>query len=278
MKFSAAASTAVRVALSGEVRPARWLGVGERALYLMVEDSTVVALVTYDAVRLPCAVVLPSRHDELALHTLADRRPTARVGAGRIEWLGPTGTAAVEIVRWWRPLRVRPGRSGRLSDPMLGQLRRGVAGRDIGVEARRVEALAVATDDAGQAEAAVGLLGRGPGLTPSGDDVLAGFLVAARAFDRPSGGVERAVAMHAGRATSALSAQLLRHAARGECAEQLATVLTSPHDRDTASTAHPVARLLAVGHTSGAALAHGVLAAATTNRIPAATGVAGQEV
>ncbi|WP_051581704.1 DUF2877 domain-containing protein [Pseudonocardia acaciae] len=275
MKFSAAASTTVGAAVSGEVRPARWLGVGERALYLMVGDSTVVAVVTHDAVRLPCAVVLPSRHDELSLHTLAGTRPAARVGAGRIEWLGPAGTVVVEVARWWRPPRVRPGR---LPHPTLGRLRHGVAGRDIGVEARRVAALAAATDEAGQAEAAVGLLGRGPGLTPSGDDVLAGFLVAARAFGRPSRGVERAVALHAGRATSALSAQLLRHAARGECAEQLATVLTSPRRGDTASTARPVARLLAVGHTSGAALAHGVLAAATTNRIRAATGVAGQEV
>ena len=42
-------------------------------------------------------------------------------------------------------------------------------------------AAAVGDPDAGVA-AATGLLGRGPGLTPSGDDVLTGFLVGAAAF------------------------------------------------------------------------------------------------
>jgi Protein of unknown function (DUF2877) len=73
-------------------------------------------------------------------------------------------------------------------------------------------------------------------------------------------------------ATTALSAQLLRHAARGECVAQVAAVVAVLVGRPAPSDA--VDQLLAVGHTSGAALAVGLLSAAALSVSAAAGGVA----
>ena len=65
------------------------------------------------------------------------------------------------------------------------------------------------------------LLGRGPGLTPSGDDVLAGYLLGCRAFGIAGKGVRFAVLRSAPGATTTLSAALLRQAAdQGSAAAQ----------------------------------------------------------
>jgi hypothetical protein len=258
MKVSGAWSTSVRDVVTGDVRAADWLGVCRSALYLRTGPDEVLAVLTRDAYRLPCAVVLPTTAGQLPLTALArvDGSP-ATIGQGRIAWDGPAGPVTVDCTRQWAPARVP------LTGPPLPQelteLRRAVAGRDLGIEPERVAALAAAGDRHRQARAAAALLGRGPGLTPSGDDVLAGFLLGARAFGRPSDGVERIVAVQASRATTALSAQLLRHAVRGECAGELAAVIGLLTGRGGAPDV--LARLLAVGHTSGAALAQGLLAA-----------------
>ena len=61
----------------------------------------------------------------------------------------------------------------------------------------------------------------------------------------------------------ALSAALLWHAARGECIDEVAALAAALNGRGDPDAA--VERLLAVGHTSGAALAHGVLVAAESS-------------
>jgi hypothetical protein len=73
-------------------------------------------------------------------------------------------------------------------------------------------------------------------------------------------------------ATTALSAQLLRHAVLGECVAQAAAVAAVLIGRRAPDDA--VDQLLAVGHTSGAALAAGLLCAAALS-VPAAVGGAG---
>jgi hypothetical protein len=80
------------------------------------------------------------------------------------------------------------------------------------------------------------------------------------------------VAGQAAARTSALSAALLRDAADGFAVPALVDLVDALHETGhTVPTGGPttyrrladvVVRLLAVGHTSGAALAHGVLAAA----------------
>ena len=108
------------------------------------------------------------------------------------------------------------------------------------------------------------LLGKGAGLTPEGDDVLAGALVAAHATADPRLDGWRAATREAlaTRRTTAVSRGMLHHALDGYATPQLAellTVLCRGGDLDG-----PVARLRAVGHTSGDALLDGVAHALTT--------------
>jgi hypothetical protein len=102
------------------------------------------------------------------------------------------------------------------------------------------------------------LLGAGEGLTPSGDDVLAGALVAASATDHPRLDEWRSAtrAALASRSTTAVSRGLLTHALDGWAVPELAefVVAVCSGDAGRATT-----RLIAVGHSSGAALAAGVL-------------------
>lgn len=62
------------------------------------------------------------------------------------------------------------------------------------------------------------LAGLGEGLTPAGDDILIGYTAGLVLF-RHSPDVARHIAERAARRTTALSATLLRHAARGEVPE-----------------------------------------------------------
>ena len=96
------------------------------------------------------------------------------------------------------------------------------------------------------------LVGRGPGLTPLGDDVLAGWL-AVRAAADPDPAVADAVRRSLG-ATTSLSATLLDCALHGEALPEL-TAWT----RALGTPAEPVAEraLLAVGASSGAGLLAG---------------------
>ncbi|NPC42769.1 DUF2877 domain-containing protein [Nocardioides sp. zg-1230] len=93
------------------------------------------------------------------------------------------------------------------------------------------------------------LLGRGPGLTPLGDDVLSGWLTTRAALGQPDDVLSAAVRRRLG-VTTLLSATLLDCAIRGEALPQLADWLAEPTDATTDA-------LLAVGATSGAGLLAG---------------------
>jgi hypothetical protein len=160
-----------------------------------------------------------------------------------------------------------PAAFARRLDLLTATLRTDVGGSGAGEELVR----AAAAGELGAAFAAADrMVGLGPGLTPSGDDLLCGFLVTLHQLAPPGGGTRafaaalgRLVATRAVRATTALSATLLGHAARGEAPAEVVDVLTAlgqdgPGDR---LTARALPRLLAVGHTSGRDLALGVAAA-----------------
>ena len=107
---------------------------------------------------------------------------------------------------------------GRIALPLLRQL----------VRASREQ------DMAHVEEAARGLAGLGPGLTPSGDDTLGGFTgVLALAGAQPgmdataNKRLAELIAATARPRTTLLSATLLAHAARGEMAEQVGELLTA---------------------------------------------------
>jgi len=190
------------------------------------------------------------------------------VGDGAVSWTGPAGPVVVRAVREWAP--ARPAR-GDVAASALAAVRTvlsdgALAGADPGVDIQLLAGLAAAARDHDASTAmAARLLGSGPGLTPSGDDVLAGFLAGAAAFGLDAAALRQATAVLAPARTTALSAALLWHAARAECIDEVAAVaavLTGHRWCGTEQTGRAVSCLLSVGHTSGAALALGLLTAA----------------
>ena len=95
------------------------------------------------------------------------------------------------------------------------------------------------------------LAGRGPGLTPAGDDILCGYVAGLFLFH---GRREEAAAIAARAATrtTLLSATLLRHAAIGELPEPAHAFLATGDTRP----------LAAFGHSSGRCLLEGLRMAA----------------
>ncbi|MHA6782432.1 oxamate carbamoyltransferase subunit AllH family protein [Pseudonocardia saturnea] len=103
-------------------------------------------------------------------------------------------------------------------------------------------------------ELAARLGGRGSGLTPEGDDVLAGALLAVRAAHGPTGepGLRDVAASVR---TTEVAAAFLAWAARGQCIEPAHDWLLAP---DTSARDRAERRLLAIGASSGAALLAGL--------------------
>jgi hypothetical protein len=211
----------IRDAIDGGPVEATVLGRFPTALYVAVPRAFgVLAILSPAAVRLPCGVQILDR--ALPVGDVVVGAGTVRVG--RV------------VIRAGRVVSARVAR--RSAPRRLAEARALVPPVDIDP----------------------GLLGRGPGLTPAGDDVLAGYLVGAAAYGVPADDVRRLVETQADRRTTTLSAALLRHAAAGETIPQVNGVLDALAGRRPLDRA--LADLHAVGHTSGAALASGVVAAA----------------
>jgi hypothetical protein len=232
----------------GPERRARVCGAGWAAVYLEV-GGTVLPVVTSDALALPTAVRLGVGSTHPAW------RPgvatPAEVGGGRVR-IGPT---TVEVTGVWRPARVRQGRV-RAGVPDAGA----VPGFRVTGAARwmacHVADAVSAPTPAAMAGAVAALVGRGPGLTPSGDDALAGALLVARALERAPG-LAAVVAEQLAR-TTAVSAALLSAAGEGYASEPVVRLVDAATAGDRAAAAQVLPRVLAIGHTSGADLVAGV--------------------
>lgn len=206
---------------------------GAAALYVDL-DGDVLGLLSATATRVPCG--LWSRLPDLS--DLARRE--ARVSGGRLV----VGDVPVRI--------------SRLADVRVPALDlRSWGGRDEHRAPGRPLPTTIGVDlptDGRLSSADVArLVGHGPGLTPLGDDVLAGWLVTRVAAGAPDPAVADAVRRLRGR-TTALSATLLDCALRGEALPELRAWLTA-----LGSPAEPVAAeaLEAVGATSGTGLRTG---------------------
>lgn len=111
---------------------------------------------------------------------------------------------------------------------------------------------------AGDPSSVEALLGLGPGLTPLGDDVLAGWLAAAVASRHPGlGELRSTVALSARERTTALSATLLACAARGEGVPEFRSMLSGVADGNADVIEQSLSLLLRVGETSGEGLVLG---------------------
>ena len=118
------------------------------------------------------------------------------------------------------------------------------------------------------ATASRALAGRGPGLTPEGDDLLAAVagavavLGSVTGFDEPGRGRFLAALVPDPGRTTALSATLLALAAEGRLAEPAGRLLDLSPAGDTAWPG-AMSRLERLGHGSGRAYAAGIAATAT---------------
>jgi len=263
--------------LTGPLVAARVVASGRFAAHLVVPRPglaapRLVSVVVPGAVVPPCAVVLPDGVDPSVL--LPAGTPV-HVGDGAVAAPG----ARLVVGRWWQPGRLPGGAPDPTAvdaasralaavlphaDPVTADL----AGRARALGVAAPAAAALAAGDPGTGERLLtSVLGLGPGSTPTGDDVAAGVLLAARALeagtpadrDAVAAGVLRAAATR----TGAVSAGLLAEAAAGRASGpvlDLLRALLAPADPAVAVDA--LRRLLEVGHTSGADLATGLLAVA----------------
>jgi hypothetical protein len=104
------------------------------------------------------------------------------------------------------------------------------------------------------------LAGRGPGLTPAGDDALVGYLLARRALDPLDARRDAAVALQIAReATGEPARSLLRAAARGEAFEPVASMLAALLQADGPAISPAIRRLAALGATTGRATLTGLI-------------------
>jgi hypothetical protein len=250
-RIPAAAPARVRSVLAAPDRAARVVHRGTDAVYLEV-DGACLGILSTRATAVPCAVrtALPVLPEALL------RSDVAWVGEGRLVLAGTEVVVA-------RTVDVTVPRLGADRSAEAEQLlRECVAGRvdHVSDELPRaaVEALA-----GGDAAAVPALLGRGGGLTPVGDDVLAGWLATAAATDRldEDEPVAAAVARLAPSSTTLLSATLLDCARRGEVIPEFRHLLLDLAGEEPTGLRGSVDALLGVGHTSGAGLLLGTLLA-----------------
>ena len=123
-----------------------------------------------------------------------------------------------------------------------------------------------ATPAIGDREAVRGLIGLGPGLTPSGDDFLVGALALLDAIGERDAhtALARAIVDLLAERTTPLSACFLRAAAAGHVGEALHRAVSSAITGDADAA---VAAIEKIGHSSGWDMMAGIM---TTLRIAAA--------
>lgn len=165
-----------------------------------------------------------------ALRVAVSPGALAAVPAGAPAALGPRGLAAGALRVSFAP---PPSRAATVVPPWRGV--------PIDVDAEALFAVAAR------------LCGRGPGLTPEGDDLLAGLALALAARGRPAEAGALAPPDLPAR-TTALAATLLRLAARGHGPEPAVRMLTAMGG-ERAGAARELARL---GGSTGAAVARGI--------------------
>jgi hypothetical protein len=188
------------------------------------------------------------------------------VGGGAVQLPG----VCVRAVRTWRPTRV-PTAAGcppawssaavttlPWTEPARVLTQRLRSGRDV--------------------SSAVGtLVGAGPGLTPSGDDVLCGVLLGIRLHGPESAALVPLLWREIERrlpATTSISAALLTEAAQGYAVPAVVRLTEAMLVADDVLVAEAAAEVLTIGHSSGSDLLGGLLgslealAGFTTQAIP----------
>jgi hypothetical protein len=260
--WPAASSARSSAVVHGPVRPATVLAAFPSALYLQVGGhADVLPVVTRHGLRLPTALALATPLPTVGWGV----QPGGRVAVGGGEVRLPLVT--IRAVRTWQPHVVQRAagapRAARLSTLSLPWRS----------PARSVTELLLGQEPNAEtlAHRVAALVGTGPGLTPSGDDVLCGVLLGLRLHPHASDELVAAL-WQAVRprltSTTSLSAALLTEAAEGYAAEPVlrlverlavpADPVARPADLPGAGIAEALAEVLAIGHSSGADLLGGL--------------------
>jgi hypothetical protein len=256
VRMPGVASTAIRDALSEPQTPGAVLGTARHAIWLLVEGDVIVAS-TRDATRLPNGVEIAADAATDAFRAVRHGAPVT-VGLGQLLLEGLT----IDVVRWWDPRPV-------LRSTSVAQLAAAVEGLPTtvpGIESGPLSTALSAGPPLAILAASDSLIGRGPGLTPEGDDYLAGALAATRILGDALGEADTAamldsitepLMLRASTRTTTFSAALIRHAINGRVAAPAGSLLRALAGRGDVADSHR--GLTHVGHTSGPALAAGVI-------------------
>lgn len=235
--------------VAGPRRPARLLHAGPAAAYLDL-DGTCVGVLAAHAVQVPCGV----RTSLARLPELSPGDP-AIVEDGSVELPG-LETWVTSVVDTTVPV-VDPDSAGKGAERLAD-----AAGDRLAAVESELPADALGLLAGGDDAAVPRLLGLGRGLTPLGDDVLAGWLatgVATRHPDLPR--VRGTVALTARERTTTLSATLLACAARGEGVPEFGALLRGLGAGDDVAVGpsfdRAVDAVLDIGDSSGAGLVLG---------------------
>lgn len=234
---------------------------GADALYVESRGD-VIGLLSRHATPVPCAIATRAESlDDL----MTGARPAAgdpvQVGAGRLDAAGVT-------VRVTRFLDFTMPAVDRTQVPAM-VARLGARTRAVPHDALPMPLLTLLTEH--PVEALDRLLGRGPGLTPFGDDVVCGMLATLLAVQDPCAHEVRRVSRALAPArTTALSATLLHRAGEGDVLPAFAGLVAALLHRPEEVEAR-AAQLRRVGHTSGVGMLLGLRTAldhTNTRRCP----------
>lgn len=258
----AAASPLTAGVVHGPRRAVRVLGSHRFGVYLEVGPGRVLPVLAHDAVALPTALRLAASSEDVLWDVAAG--DVVEVGDGAVHLPG----LRVRAVRSWRPSRVRVAAADAAAAhaappgtvPPTGDAVRRLLAAAAGPSAWLLAPVRAAVASADPVNPVRALVGRGGGLTPAGDDALAGALLLLVATRSPSmAGVAAAVRQRR-TATTAVSAALLEAATTGHAAPQVVALVDAVVAGGPIEVAHALPAVVAIGHTSGRDLVAGLAA------------------
>ena len=290
--------TAGEIALTAVRRQpflAKVLSVSRRTVHLHTDDGEIVALCTRDVENGPLNIRLDTS-DEFTFSSLGlSEGEAVRSSLERIS-VNSRLVVNLKPVAMWRPRTLRKAltknqvaqnrrtimelvlREGR-REGLLGLLSLLRSEYDMAEEknpyvkkgmkaaSQLLEGTRSRNDD--QLEGGIaGLVGLGPGLTPAGDDVMTGFVLALREAERLGivaaryfSNLRRLIPAVCKGRTNLLSERMLLLACEGLVGESASEAVNSLYGRDSRWARRDARRLIGMGHSSGTDILVGVLLA-----------------
>lgn len=278
-------SCAIRHSTAGTVH-----SVYRRACNIATDTGGLVTLLAQDVGNLPhgisCVLPVPENFQrlfapgqEVIMGQAELQIPAARIIvdlSGASEWRCPLPSVSVQseatqrtLTGLRRILQNHPSTGG--FAPLLVGTEPPSSAFDLALQRRLARALPALQEAANQSDPAAAvqalaqLIGLGPGLTPSGDDFIVGYLAAlhsSRACEAGVGLLLTALAAPVERlaaGTNLISRQFIRNALEGAFSEALGDLLSAIAHQDEARVLTFASQVLAMGHSSGADALAGLL-------------------